>query len=107
VPERYGDPRYVPAGRALVEARVVDDRDALFTPCRYSIDDVKVLEGARVDDLREVVSFRGRFADQARAGQRVRAYGAVEGVAWRDAPGTTRLVVGGRPGDYLLGLAGG
>ena len=36
VPERYGDPRFASAGRALVEARVVDDRDALFTPCRYA-----------------------------------------------------------------------
>jgi predicted nucleotidyltransferase len=104
-PERYGDPRYVPAGRALVEARVVDDRDALFTPCRYSIDEAKVLEGTGIDDLREVVSFRGRFADQARAGQRVRAFGAVERVVWREGRETTRLVIGGRPGDYLLGLA--
>ena len=106
VPERYGDPRYVPAGRALVEARVLDDRDALFTPCCYSIGDVRYLEGARVDDLRDVVSFRGRFADQARTGQRVRAHGAVERVVWRDGRETTRLVVGGRPGDYLLGLEG-
>ena len=104
VPERYGDPRFVPAGRALVEARVVDDRDALFTPCRYAIGEARYLEGARADDLREVVSFRGRFADQARAGQRIRAFGAVERVVWRDGRETTRLVVGGRPGDYLLGL---
>ena len=103
MPERYGDPRYVPAGRALVEARVVDDRDALFTPCRYSIGDVRYLEGARADDLREVVSFRGRFADQARAGQRVRAWGAVERVVWREIPETTRLVVGGRLGTTCWG----
>jgi len=106
VPERYGDPRFVPAGRALVEARVVDDRDALFTPCRYSLGELRFLEGARVADLREVVSFRGRFADQARSGQWVRAYGAVERVVWRERRETTRLVVGGRPGDYLLGLEG-
>ena len=106
VPERYGDPRFVPTGRALVEARVLDDRDALFTPCRYALGEPRFLEGARVADLREVVSFRGRFADQARAGQWVRAYGAVERVVWRERRETTRLVVGGRPGDYLLGLEG-
>ncbi len=105
-PERYGDPRYVPAGRALVEARVVDDRDALFTPCRYVLGEPRLLEGARVEDLREVVSFRGRFADQARAGQWVRAYGALERVVWRERRRQTRLVVGGQPGDYLLGLEG-
>jgi predicted nucleotidyltransferase len=55
----------------------------------------------------ELVSFRGRFADQARAGQRVRAVGAVERVIWRDGHATVRLVVGGRPGDYLLGLEDG
>ena len=106
VPERYGDPRYVPAGRALVEARVVDARDALFTPCRYALGDLRRLEGDRADGLREVVSFRGRFADQARTGEWVRAYGAVERVVWRDGGETMRLVVGGRPGDYLLGLEG-
>ena len=95
VPERYGDPRFVPAGRVLVEARVVDDRDALFTPCRYSLGELRFLEGARVADLREVVSFRGRFADQARSGQRVRACGALERVVWRERRETTRLVVGG------------
>ena len=104
VSARYGDPRFAPAGRALVEARVVDDRDALFTPCRYALRDVRLLEGPHVADLSEVVSFRGRFADQARAGQRVRARGVLERVVWRERAETTRLVVGGQPGDFLLGL---
>jgi uncharacterized protein len=106
VPGRYGDPRFAPAGRALVEARVGDDRDALFTPCRYSLRDVRLLEGPHVTDLSEVISFRGRFADQARVGQRVRARGALERVVWRERAEMTRLVVGGQPGDFLLGLEG-
>ena len=106
VPARYGDPRYAPAGRALVEARVVDDRDALFTPCRYGLSEPRFLEGPHLADLGEVVSFRGRFADQARAGQRVRARGALERVVWRERAETMRLVVGGQPGDFLLGLEG-
>ncbi len=106
VPERYGDPRFAPAGMALVEARVTDDRDALFTPCRYSLDEVRSLDGARAEDVREVISYRGRFAEQARFGQMVRAYGALERAIWRDGRETTRLVVGSRPGDYLLGLEG-
>ncbi len=106
VPERYGDPRFAPAGRALVEARVADDRDALFTPCRYALRELRFLEGPPVADLGEVVSFRGRFADQARTGQRVRGRGALERVVWRERPETTRLVIGGRPGDFLLGIEG-
>jgi predicted nucleotidyltransferase len=104
VPERYGDPRFLAVGMAVVEALVIDDRDALFTPCRYAVGEAKSLAGIHLHGLREVVSFRGRFADQARAGQRVRALGEVERVVWRDRPETTRLVVGGRPGDYLLAL---
>ena len=104
VPERYGDPRFLVVGTAVVEALVSEDHDALFTPCRYAVREAKALSGTRLHDLHEVVSFRGRFADQARAGQRVRAVGMVERVVWRDRAETTRLVVGGRPGDYLLGL---
>jgi predicted nucleotidyltransferase len=106
VPERYGDPRFAPAGRALVEARVVDDRDALFTPCRYGLREPRFLEGPPRADLGEVVSFRGRFADQAQVGQRVRARGTLERVVWRERAEMTRLVVGGQPGDFLLGLTG-
>ena len=104
--ESYGDPRFVALGRALLEARVADDADALFTPCRYAIDDVRTVDGAAADEVGEIVSFRGRFADQARSSQHVRALGTVERVVWRSGAETTRLVVGGQPGDYLLGLTG-
>ncbi len=83
---------------------MTDARDALFTPCRYSLDSVRSLDGDRVDGLREVISYRGRFAEQARAGQRIRAYGALEREIWGDGTEATRLVVGSRPGDYLLAL---
>jgi predicted nucleotidyltransferase len=106
VPERYGDPRFEPVGPAVVEAMVTDAADALFTPCRYSLSEPRFPAGARADDLREVVSFRGRFADQARAGDTVRARGGLERAVWRDGRVSTRLVVGGRRGDYLLGLPG-
>lgn len=119
--ERYGDPRYRPAGRALVEARVAGAADALFTPCRYELREVSVLEasgtvpagpgatdpgdaparGAEPPDLREIVSFRGRFADQAREGDRVRAHGTLERVLPSAAPPYHRLVVGAA-GDYLV-----
>jgi uncharacterized protein len=104
VPGGWGDPRFVPLGRALVEARVVDARDAMFTPCRYAVADTSSRDGGPADEVSELVSFRGRFADQARTGRRVRAFGAVERVVWRDGREAVRLVVGGLPGDYLLEL---
>ena len=104
VPERFGDPRFAPVGMALVEARVTDDRDALFTPCRYLLGEVRSIDGVPADGLGEAISYRGRFAEQACVGQRVRAYGALERAIWRDGRETIRLVVGSRQGDYLLAL---
>jgi predicted nucleotidyltransferase len=106
VRERYGDPRYEPAGRALLKARIRDDADALFTPCRYIVDDVVFVEGEAAAELLEIVSFRGRFADQARRGETVVAQGELETVISRDSNAYARLVVGGRPGDYLLSRPG-
>jgi predicted nucleotidyltransferase len=102
VSERYGDPRYQRLGSVLIRARVADDRDALFTPCRYAVEGVAVLEGVPAEDLREIVSFRGRFAEQARTREWVSAQGVLERVIPRALPSYHRLTVGGRPGDFLL-----
>jgi predicted nucleotidyltransferase len=78
--ERYGERTYRPAGRATIRARVTDDRQALFTPCRYAIADVQFLAGEPVTDLTEVVSFRGRFCEQAWMGETIVAAGKLERV---------------------------
>jgi len=69
------------------------------TPAASAADDVEAAP------LREIVSFRGRFADQARDGERVRARGTLERVFPRSGAPFVRLVVGA-PGDYLLSLPG-
>jgi hypothetical protein len=98
--EAYGDRRFGPVGRAIVRAVVTNDRDAMFTPCRYGISEA-VVDSASAENLSEIVSFRGRFTGQARAGERVIALGNLELVV--PLQGTTyhRLVVGGAVGDYL------
>jgi predicted nucleotidyltransferase len=101
IEERYGDCRLERAGPATIRARVTDDRDVIFTPCRYVVDGAAVIEGRAVADLRGIVSFRGRFSDQARAGEWVEARGSLERVVPRSGPIHHRLVVGGRKGDYL------
>ena len=102
VGERYGDRRFETLGRATIRARVTNDRDAIFTPCRYAIADVAFLDGPHVTDLQEVASFRGRFSEQVRAGEWAIAQGSLERVV--PASGSTyhRLIVGGTAGDYLL-----
>jgi hypothetical protein len=100
--QRYGDTSYESLGKAAIRFRVTDDRDAIFTPCRYAIEDVLFLDHGWEADLREVVSFRGRFSDQVRTGEQATARGRLERVVPRDGKVYHRLAVGGEAGDYLL-----
>lgn len=102
VEERYGDRRFEALGSARIRARVTDAHDAIFTPCRYGVEDVTFLDGPSVANLQEVVSFRGRFSDQARVGEWTIARGGVERVVSQADRTYHRLVVGGQPGDYML-----
>lgn len=98
--ERYGERRYKPLGSALVKGVVVDDSDAIFTPCRYVLDAVEVLDGVKKPVV-EIFSLRGRFSDQAREGEEVLARGKVEAVS-SESGEYFRLVVGGERGDFLI-----
>jgi hypothetical protein len=103
VGHEYGDFRYEHVGPATVRARIVDDRLAIFTPCRYGTSETSTLDGVSVKELRQVVSFRGRFSDQAVRGEVIKARGRVERAApLHGGAAYYRLVVGGRRGDYLL-----
>jgi hypothetical protein len=103
--ERYADPSFEQLGSAKIRARVKEDRDSIFTPCRYLIEDVSFLDGRPESDLKEIISFRGLFSDQARAGEWVLAKGSLERVIPQSAPVYYRLTVGGQVGDYLVSLS--
>lgn len=104
--EAYGERRSQVLGRATVRATVSDDGDAIFTPCSYGVGQVTILEGEQVDDLHEIVSFRGRFSDQARTGEWVEARGTLERVVYETGERYHRLAVGGQAGDWLLARPG-
>jgi predicted nucleotidyltransferase len=101
--KRHGDRRFEPLGTATIKARVIDDQDAIFTPCRYVLAEVAVLEGLPVADVREIDPFRGRFSGQVRAEEWAVARGSLERVVSEDGLAYHCLVVGGRVGDHLLG----
>lgn len=100
--ERYGDRLYIPLGQAAIEATVADARESIFTPCCYRVEAVRIMEGPVVDGLTEIVSYRGRFCEQAREGDGVRARGTLERV--EDASGNVwhRLILGNSNADFLL-----
>lgn len=102
VEESYGDVVYRNAGYARIRAVVLGDSEAIFTPCHYSVGNVKMLEGEGGEAVAEIVSFRGRFCDQARNGETVVAQGKVEKVQKRDGYEYSRLLLGGSPSDFLV-----
>lgn len=101
--ERYGSIHYRNCGYAKIEADVVDDSEAIFTPCTYKIENVKVIEGPKLQPIKEIVSFRGRFCEQARKGETIVAQGKIEHVMDnRSGSEYFRLILGNRPEDYMI-----
>lgn len=103
IDERYGDVRYVNVGYAKVKATVVDDSESIFTPCVYKISDVQVLEGKKLEPIKEIASFRGRFCEQARKNEVIIAQGKVERVVdSRQNREYFRLLLGNEPSHYMV-----
>ena len=100
--EAYGDFCYTPAGRAGIKAIVTDAGESIFTPCRYRLTAAQGVEGAAVKDVAEIVSYRGRFCEQAHAGDVILARGTVERVQAKDGRVWHRLLLGNHPDDVML-----
>jgi len=101
VNEQYGLILYRRAGYTTIRAVVTDDSQMIFTPCHYEIDDVDVVEGSKVKAIEEIVSFRGRFCEQARKGEVVKAQGKIESVQERGKKAFCRLLLGNSVSDYM------
>jgi predicted nucleotidyltransferase len=100
--EQYGSIIYKPEGNARIKGTIVDDSDALFTPCCYKLGNVKILEGPKVEHLEEIVSFRGRFCGHARNGESVIAEGKLERVHQDAKDDHFRLLLGSNPSDHMI-----
>ena len=98
----YGQFHYTPIGPETIQATVVESRDSIFTPCRYGLAGSKTSGKERIQDLDQIVSFRGRFCDQARTGDRILATGTLEQV--RDGLGIVRhrLLLGNSREDTMI-----
>jgi len=101
VEDKYGATCYRSLGQGVIKAKVTDDSEALFTPCRYLVEDVEFIEGKKVKLLKEVVSFRGRFCQQVQNGESIIARGKLEEMKTGKKE-YVRLLVGGTTQDYMI-----
>lgn len=102
VKEKYGDRRYIPIGYVRIKATIEDASNSIFTPCSYQISKTKILEGVKVPLIKEIVSFRSRFCEQAVEGENVVAQGKVEKVIKKDQSQHFRLILGAQLTDFML-----
>ena len=101
--EQYGDLCYKNSGYAKITANIADTSDSLFTPCTYKLKDVVVVEGPKLAPITEIVSFRGRFCEQATNIEAIEAQGKVEHVTnKKNQSEHYRLIIGNKPSDYMV-----
>ncbi|MEJ2110840.1 MAG: hypothetical protein P8Z37_13210 [Acidobacteriota bacterium] len=99
--DSYGDRIFCRLGRLEIQATVADDSDAIFTPCRYGLSEVRKIVPGALPEPDEIVSFRGRFCEQARDGDRIAASGIMERVECGNGRRYHRLLLGNSPQDTL------
>jgi len=102
IEEKYGTILYKPEGYAKIRATVADNSETIFTPCSYKIDNVEILEGTRIEAIKEIVSFRGRFCEQAKKGETVIAQGKVEKLQKEGEREHHRLLLGNKASDHMI-----
>jgi len=89
-----------PLGEVRMMATVVDADDSIFTPCTYGIEECSYHGNSDLPESSQLLSYRGKFTEQARVGDRVEAKGTLE-EAVIGGRKVHRVVLGG-PGDYLV-----
>lgn len=92
----YNDLSYENFGTRVLACNILDDSQAIFTPCEYKV------ECQEIPDLVNLVSFRGRYTEHVHAGMCVKAGGILERVTHRDGRNWLQLVLGESDIDYLL-----
>lgn len=99
IKSKYGDLKFKPVGRATIKAVISEDEDSIFTPCRYPIKEVEPLN-EQSHLIREIISYRGRFCEQAKKDESVIASGEVELVVG-ESETYYQLVLGNWKNDFL------
>ena len=93
--ENYGDKTFIRKGDIEIQATITDDSEALFLPSKYKVNDIRILKGMKVKDIREVVSYEGLFDSVAENNELIKVKGQLESVIDNQHEGNYfRIVVG-------------
>lgn len=80
-----------------VQCLILDDRESIFTPCVY------IVESLDFPELKQIISFRGRFTEHVSKGDSVKAKGRLESVVdTSTGEKYQQLVLGENPTDYMI-----
>ncbi len=104
IKEEYGRIFFKNLGEVEIEGKVIDAREAIFTPCRYVLTNIRVVRGSSPGNIREVCSYRSRFCDIAKEGDIIRARGKLEKVVTSEEE-YLRVLVGGKLTHFMVRLS--
>jgi predicted nucleotidyltransferase len=89
-----------PVHKTRCRGIISEDKDSIFTPCRYGLRELTVIEPKGSLDISELLSFRGKFTEQAKKDDFVEFRGTLEEYILNDEK--RYRVVLGTSGDYLV-----
>lgn len=107
-PSSYYDYQYKDYGRIKIRAKITEDKDSIFTPCTYKIEDVHILDDKHLKKeieiqlLNQINSYRGRFCEQAKKGENVLVVGKIEKVVEKQSRIYYRLLLQDQERDKML-----
>lgn len=92
--EKYGDKKFRSKGFSLIEATVENVDESLYLPCKYELGNVKIIQGEKVENIKEVTSYEGLFCHFAEKGERIRVGGKLEEVIPKMGQSYHRILIG-------------
>ncbi|UCC58628.1 MAG: hypothetical protein JSW14_01535 [Candidatus Bathyarchaeum sp.] len=97
VAERYGQKIHYPCSQVTIRAVVCNNRDSLFLPAIYQLEEVNVMEGPRLGKITEVVSYESLYDSLAETGDVIIAMGKLERVLDKGTSRESYRVLVGSP----------
>ena len=104
----YYDYNYKNYGRIKLKACVIKSTDSIFTPSRYKINALQILERDKISnkvdlkEISEINSFRGRFCEQARDGETILIEGKLEKVSFKNEKEYFRVLLSDQVNDKMI-----